>query len=1663
MEWLRPFNKTIRPSCVVEMISAPGDYILAFSSHFMPARCISGHRLQTNSSMRTHSWFDLRLCNNTVGRAVQKSQEGWFTLNPANLDAVFAVVPDDGALPCQQMGPALRQYQGGKTEVDSAQRLLQVWTEIQFQEAPAINRQVSATESDGSGFWEEVNQDVPALQDTYFHWGDAEWIWSPFPHRLVRIEDLESNADVRYSGGSLPADVLDVFPDYFLAPAYQSRLAACSRGMLRCVRRSSRWLNLDLNFAGPDFNRAEDLRSMTVLCRSASSLRMEVPQLAQLLTIPINVRVQWSPRNPIPPGPVRGFFSSSPLLGVASFSLKVPPGVTSLQMGSRQLHGFRNTFVRIKNVCAVGARPRWYFGVTGRRPSLYEPASSHSFTPRKLHQVVFRWSQRFLSVTLDDVLVAAGLLQPGEVSGAPPLATFFFSASTEDVEFNPMPSPVMRNAKIVCAICDREYTVAIHRWRVCPDCNNWVCSRHVADSPFRRCPTCPAQLLDYIGGADACFLPPEIVLRLPEHFFSLNYLRSLATCCTALRRHVLQPLLWCNKDLFLNDEDMREPAAVRQMETLWSLARTIVCTQTQLASMRQPALTALRALIEWQVAPIRLDRVRHASIESTHCLLGTARFCLWLSAEVREIYVGVKSFNSNRRSFVKMHELFTERMGFSFGMTGQALDPDHRPMQQSQLRANGWNQMMLMWNERWLAVQLNHQTLGCARIRQDLPDGPAPQSIVFVWAKQPKRLLTQPDLKLRPLPSPLLPSAHVQCLLCEDERPITVGRWRVCPECCSWICARHAHESPSFQCPGCPLQLSDYIGGSSGVSFSSRRKETGISYRDAVDFFLKGGKLEGGDDKFENVVLKLLRDHEEFLRETPAAVQLIPAPQARAGMSKRTWERLMYRARAILDFLDQKQDLLLFRFLHAEAEDLATSRQSPLLRLRHPATVDDSEAWRSIAMDCALQLHVLLFHQQQTRGRQQHVPSGASRVQTTWTETFGGALPVDDHGAHELQLGNGLNFFQWQRLSRSRATAFTRRRQTRNASEDQSESSFHVQWESGCSPACCPTYGAGTSFIRVPSAASFQCAAPKLTRVPTNFLEMPRTPVEASFLAEFNPHSRDLRVSFLAQSHVYKVDGAAMSTSVTGLVHSYSQPFDAAAAIQSMKRSSRWPRAEYSKLQDGNLVEMTSDEIRQLWQNNSQEAANRGTWMHLQLEVLLNGGYASCDCIEVQLFQKFLAAFSRNLLAYRTEWCIFSKEDSVAGCIDFVAQASDGSLVLFDWKRTKQLRSKYNNPWRNMMRPLQEIPDVAGWHYRLQLNLYKYIIERHYGFTVSGMYVVCLHPDNSESGPFVDDVPDLENEVLSMVQHHRQRCGAAWQEMTGGASNLEPDPSQQYSFEEMLQQELDEERQAEDDERQVVESVPDAQLQVAIPSALTPEAMAAAKRRRLQPGASTTAAAFQSFFDSATSAYQTSLRNWPETQAPSGSGNIKQQTQRILQLVRQERQHWSEEMIRMAAAAITVYRTRYTDIFVHDFVGLIWIIEGERFLRAHRGVCYLYHDSGAFEAFNGVPPESTFHRLKNFLLKLEGMFRLMSVDVQRSDSGVLREMSRLRAEYNSDEEFMNVCKDEAIMTLPGRPGSARRRQGGEADAAGWPTWTADMLGKFIGPLQKDLLEERILS
>ena len=66
-----------------------------------------------------------------------------------------------------------------------------------------------------------------------------------------------------------------------------------------------------------------------------------------------------------------------------------------------------------------------------------------------------------------------------------------------------------------------------------------------------------------------------------------------------------------------------------------------------------------------------------------------------------------------------------------------------------------------------------------------------------------------------------------------------------------------------------------------------------------------------------------------------------------------------------------------------------------------------------------------------------------------------------------------------------------------------------------------------------------------------------------------------------------------------------------------------------------------------------------------------------------------------------------------------------------------------------MAAPLDHLPDAQGIKYRLQLNVYRFILEKYYGFVVSSMLVVCLHPDLEV--PFVDEVPHMPTETCEIM------------------------------------------------------------------------------------------------------------------------------------------------------------------------------------------------------------------------------------------------------------------------------------------------------------------------
>ena len=209
--------------------------------------------------------------------------------------------------------------------------------------------------------------------------------------------------------------------------------------------------------------------------------------------------------------------------------------------------------------------------------------------------------------------------------------------------------------------------------------------------------------------------------------------------------------------------------------------------------------------------------------------------------------------------------------------------------------------------------------------------------------------------------------------------------------------------------------------------------------------------------------------------------------------------------------------------------------------------------------------------------------------------------------------------------------------------------------------------------------------------------------------------------------------------SVTTWNHSHFSHFDADSVISNMMNSPKWPNSKY--------YGKTAEEIKTLWENNGKEASTAGTKLHLDIEHYYNNIPVNNDSIEYKYFMNFVRDFP-YLKPYRTEWMIWDNELRFAGSIDMVYENSDGTLLIYDWKRSKCINK--TTPFMKFSHTdcISHIPDVNFWHYSLQLNTYKALIEKNYGKIVSAMALVCLHPNKSNYQ--LIPVPQLQIEVKDL-------------------------------------------------------------------------------------------------------------------------------------------------------------------------------------------------------------------------------------------------------------------------------------------------------------------------
>ena len=277
-------------------------------------------------------------------------------------------------------------------------------------------------------------------------------------------------------------------------------------------------------------------------------------------------------------------------------------------------------------------------------------------------------------------------------------------------------------------------------------------------------------------------------------------------------------------------------------------------------------------------------------------------------------------------------------------------------------------------------------------------------------------------------------------------------------------------------------------------------------------------------------------------------------------------------------------------------------------------------------------------------------------------------------------------------------------------------------------------------------------------------------------LATYYPVVRDNNVNFIERSHKYIIgdDTKSKYTSVTSFVHNHFSKFDADAIIGKMMNSNKWNDTH-------KYWGKSPLEIKATW----SKATAAGTHLHNKIEHFMNNPELEMGYKHKQLYDKYLTTITATATAtatdnnelldkdfelfikfitdfpdlkpYRTEWRVYDEEIKIAGSIDMMYENEDGTLSIYDWKRCGDINAPHVT-WNKFSSTegITHVPDTNYWHYALQLNVYKYIVETKYNKTVTELKLIQIHPDNTSNSYNIIDLPIMTDEIQKLVEMRQQ-------------------------------------------------------------------------------------------------------------------------------------------------------------------------------------------------------------------------------------------------------------------------------------------------------------------
>ena len=245
-------------------------------------------------------------------------------------------------------------------------------------------------------------------------------------------------------------------------------------------------------------------------------------------------------------------------------------------------------------------------------------------------------------------------------------------------------------------------------------------------------------------------------------------------------------------------------------------------------------------------------------------------------------------------------------------------------------------------------------------------------------------------------------------------------------------------------------------------------------------------------------------------------------------------------------------------------------------------------------------------------------------------------------------------------------------------------------------------------------------------------------------------YEQDQYIDFEPEGHIYTYKGQTRLLPVSSLIAYFFEQFDAQAAARR-----RWER-----------YGIPIEESLTAWERIGKMASEVGTFVHEQTENYFrdgtfNTGYdfeydGTVEHVSVEIEKQHFLHFVEDyqIRPYRQEWPVFDKDLNIAGTIDMICQESDGEFTIYDWKRSGKVVNPQGQPiveafgGRTGIHGIT-LPDTSFYHYCLQQNLYRYMLETNYGIRIKAMNLVVLCPDYPTY--YVASVPKMDDVIQQII------------------------------------------------------------------------------------------------------------------------------------------------------------------------------------------------------------------------------------------------------------------------------------------------------------------------